>query len=327
MSTSPRGEVEILRDSRAGTEARVLPGFGFNCYRFTVSVADKPYDILYAEPGFEQGQGMPSHNGIPVLFPFPNRIRQGRFEFAGKTYRLPAGDPLGNAIHGFVIERPWRVTGRGDGDEGGQWVEGTFHAGTDAPELLDLWPADFRISLRYTLEGNELACRVRVENPDTKPLPFGFGTHPYFRLPLNAAGDETRCRVYAPASAQWILEEFLPTGEVRPVPASKDLRDGERLSDLKLDDVFTEIAFSDDRARCRMIDDEARVEVVMQFDRFFRELVLYNPPHRKSISLEPYTCTTDAINLDARGIDAGLRLLEPGDEASGEIILRASASK
>ena len=325
MAIKPRGEAEVLRDPQSGTEARILPGFGFNCYRFTATVAGKPYEVLYSEPGFDEDQGMPSHNGVPVLFPFPNRIRQGRYTFGGKDYTLPAGDPLGNAIHGMVIERPWKVTGRGDEERGGQWVEGTFHAGSDAPELLELWPADFRISLRYTLRGNELACRVRVQNPDDKPLPFGFGTHPYFRLPLNEESDESRCRVYVPASAQWVLKDFLPTGEVRPVPASKDLRDGRRLSEVRLDDVFTELSFEEGRVVCRLLDELARVEVVLEFDRFFRELVLYNPPHRKSISLEPYTCTTDAINLHARGVDAGLRLLAPGEEASGEIVIRASA--
>jgi aldose 1-epimerase len=30
--------------------------------------------------------------------------------------------------------------------------------------------------------------------------------------------------------------------------------------------------------------------------------------------MEPYTCVTDAINLQQRGIDAGWRVLQPGDE-------------
>jgi aldose 1-epimerase len=30
--------------------------------------------------------------------------------------------------------------------------------------------------------------------------------------------------------------------------------------------------------------------------------------------MEPYTCVTDAINLHQRGIDAGWRVLQPGEE-------------
>jgi aldose 1-epimerase len=44
-----------------------------------------------------------------------------------------------------------------------------------------------------------------------------------------------------------------------------------------------------------------------------REFVLYTPPNSPDvIALEPYTQTTDAINLQPRGVDAGLRVLGHG---------------
>ena len=49
-------------------------------------------------------------------------------------------------------------------------------------------------------------------------------------------------------------------------------------------------------------------------DKVFREVVVYTPPNRDAVCLEPYTCVTDAINLQSRGIDAGWRVLEPGAE-------------
>jgi aldose 1-epimerase len=49
-----------------------------------------------------------------VLFPFPNRIRDGRFTWDGREYRLPPNDPaMKNAIHGFACRRPWRVVDQG----------------------------------------------------------------------------------------------------------------------------------------------------------------------------------------------------------------------
>jgi aldose 1-epimerase len=44
----------------------------------------------------------------------------------------------------------------------------------------------------------------------------------------------------------------------------------------------------------------------------FREMVVFNPPHRQAFCIEPYTCTTDAINLQAQGVDAGWLVLDPG---------------
>ncbi|MFW6125183.1 MAG: hypothetical protein ACOC46_03455, partial [Pirellulales bacterium] len=78
-------------------------------------------------------------------------------------------------------------------------------------------------------------------------------------------------------------------------------------------------------ATCRLTDGAAGVCVRLQFDRWFRELVVYRPPRRRAICLEPYTCATDAINLVARGIDTGLHVLEPGGAAEGRFAIRAEA--
>ena len=47
-------------------------------------------------------------------------------------------------------------------------------------------------------------------------------------------------------------------------------------------------------------------------DRVFRELVLFTPPHRQSVAIEPYTCSADAQNLANRGIDSGWQVIPPG---------------
>ena len=57
--------------------------------------------------------------------------------------------------------------------------------------------------------------------------------------------------------------------------------------------------------------------LVVEAARDFRELVVFTPPHREAICFEPYTCITDAINLEQRGVDAGLRVLAPGDRWQG----------
>ena len=60
----------------------------------------------------------------------------------------------------------------------------------------------------------------------------------------------------------------------------------------------------------------------IQFDECFRECVVYNPPHREAICIEPYTCAPDAFHLMARGIDTGLRVLEPGAAFRARIEIR-----
>jgi aldose 1-epimerase len=43
-------------------------------------------------------------------------------------------------------------------------------------------------------------------------------------------------------------------------------------------------------------------------------MVVYTPAHRQAFCVEPYTCATDAVNLQARGIDAGWLVLPPGEK-------------
>ena len=99
----------FVLDDGTGGRAEVWPALGFNCYRWQIQRAGQSLELLYQDPDLFHN-GRPTRSGIPVLFPFPNRIRDGRDTWAGKEYRLPTNDPSGkNAIHGFTPSRPWRV--------------------------------------------------------------------------------------------------------------------------------------------------------------------------------------------------------------------------
>ena len=149
-----------LTDPASGSTASIAVAHGFNCFEFRAAVGEGVVvDVLDSAPGFADTGDKPSHNGIPLLFPFPNRIRGGRFSWDGRDYHLPedrvAYDGAGNAIHGFVLDRPWRVSERT-----GNSVTGEFRLSVDAPKRFELWPADFILRLRYTLAGAALGKRT-----------------------------------------------------------------------------------------------------------------------------------------------------------------------
>ena len=81
-------ESVTIADEQAGTTAKILVGFGFNCYSFQVSHGDGEREVLWAAADFESGRQRASGSGIPVLFPFPGRIRGGTFSFGGRRYDL-----------------------------------------------------------------------------------------------------------------------------------------------------------------------------------------------------------------------------------------------
>ena len=168
-----------IRDPHSGTTARVLTGLGSNLYSLCVPIGDREVDLLWAAEDFGRGTERPSGSGIPILFPFPGRIAGTGFEWEEKSYALEAGDAFGNAIHGFVYNRPWRVTAQTESS-----LTTQFQASVDDATILERWPADFKITMVYELHDRTLELRCTVENPDSRPLPFGLGFHPYFRLPL-----------------------------------------------------------------------------------------------------------------------------------------------
>src|SRR5688572_8608957 len=145
--------LEVIRivDETAGSSATIAPGFGFNCFSFEVTLGGRRSETLWAHSEFASGRQRPSGSGIPLLFPFAGRIPGTSFEYEGTTYKLTAGDAMGNAIHGFVMSRPWRVV-----RQSGSSVTGEFQASIDEPALCESWPADFRIQVTYEVAGTAL---------------------------------------------------------------------------------------------------------------------------------------------------------------------------
>jgi aldose 1-epimerase len=307
-----------LTDPATGSSARVLTGFGFNCFEFRAVVEGEEIDVLWAVDDFEQGAARPSSSGIPLLFPFPGRIRGTVMNWRGKGYQLEEGDGRGNAIHGFVHARPWRVV-----SQSGQEVTGQFQASIDEPSLLARWPSDFRVTATYRLRGNELGLTLTIENPGQEELPFGLGTHPYFRVPLGGGdvggGDAADCVIRVPVGERWELDGMIASGCMLPLGPEHALDRGLRFGDAQLDAGFSKLAFDGERCLTEIHDPGSGRTLRQTFDRTFRECVVYNPPHRQAICIEPYSCICDPFRLEAEGVEAGLRILAPGDSFTAQV--------
>ena len=303
--------------NKQGCRAKIAVDLGFNCFSFTaVTTSGARVDVLSAAEGFESGGHPASRSGIPLLFPYPNRIAGGRYSWSGRDYHLTPDkvpfDKTGNAIHGFCIDRPWRIVSQSESS-----VTAIFRTSVDAPERLALWPADAEIELTYELRDSCLQSLITIRNPSDQPLPWGFGTHAYFRLPLGHSSSAEQCTIYAPASQTWELDECLPSGKIQPAAAK--LSASPAFRGLKLDDIYTDVSTDNGEVICRLTDPAAKLIVEQRFPAVFREIVAFTPPWATAVCLEPYTCVTNAINLQQQGIDAGLHVLPPGETWTGRI--------
>jgi aldose 1-epimerase len=303
----------VLGHAATGARAEIWPALGFNCYLWKTNSPAGALDVLYYDPNLFTG-GRPTRSGIPILFPFPNRIRDGRYSWQGKDYQLPKNDPIAkNAIHGFACRKPWRVVDQG-ADAASAWVTGEFQGSVDAPESLPLWPADYRLRITIRLGVDRLDVESRVSAPGAA-LPFGLGFHHYIRVPFVTGGNAADYRVQCPARQYWELADSLPTGKILPVDAARDLSVGRPFADLNLDDVLTDLP-AGTTVGGTVFDARNQIGVRMRMDPAYREVVAFTPPHREAVCLEPYTCPTDAINLQTKGLDAGWRTLAAGAEWS-----------
>ncbi len=302
----------MLGDESTGASAAILPSYGFNLFDLILPAAGRPRSIVATDPGWEHDPSKPARQGFPVLFPFPNRIRDGRYSFAGKDYQLELTKPP-HAIHGFALDAAWDVIDHGTSARGAHLL-GRYRISKQSPDQAPNWPTDAVVELMYTLSGRTMTLEATVTNPTDFELPYGLGFHPYFRLPLDGRSDLSETRVVLPASKVWDLVDTIPTGRVGPVPLKLDFRRGRSMAGLTSDDVYTGLELDDaGRATCRLIDEALGAEFQLSFDPGYRELVVFTPPGKPGvIAVEPYTQTTDAINLHTREIDGGLRVLEPG---------------
>ena len=299
---------------RAGTvRAEVWPAFGFNCLQWQIRRDDDTWgDVLFRDPGWEQNP-VPTRSGHPILFPFPNRLKHGRFTHDGREYQLPLNESSGtHAIHGFTPRNAWRVVGAG-GERDHAFITGQFQLSRELPESLPLWPADFTFTVTYTLRADSLTVDCIVENPDTKSLPFGIGYHPYFCHPNAAGVPADELVLQAATGERWDAEAGIPTGSREPATGDFDFRTARTIGATNLDTLYTRDQPATDLAI--LSHPTAPGRLVVSADPAFRELLLFTPPHRKAVAIEPYTCATDAANRP----DAGWRVLPPGGEFAASV--------
>jgi len=297
ITTARRDTAEIFTLRDAELAAEIAPAWGNNCFVFQG-------ECPILEPvEFAAMQARPTSYGIPILFPFPNRLRDGVILFRAQRYAVNPNR------HGFVRDKAWRVLASGASDVDGAWLTSRLDATGYAAAILQQYPFPFQLEVTYRLRDATLRMETVMRNVGNHDMPVGFGIHPYFRCPEQG----TLC---VPARQRWELDDSLPTGTLLAVDGAYDLRQPRDVNSLQLDDIYTDlIAEADGLVRCTLRDHQRGLETVVAFEAAqFPHVVIYTPPApRQAICIEPYTCPTDGVNLQERGVDSNRVVLSPGE--------------
>lgn len=259
---------------------------------------------------FEASQLRPHYRGA-TLAPWPNRVVDGRYSFAGSEYQLALSEPKrGHALHGLVAWQQFDALGVADDEV----VLGT------RLEAQQGYPFPLSIAVRFRLTTQGLTWTVTATNLGDKPAPYGTAPHPYL---VAGAGrvDDWALELSAARVLHVTPERLVPT-ELRAVDAGDaafDFRSGRRIGATEIDHAYTGLAWTDRTATAVVRDvSGAGAGISWQEDCPWVQVHTGDLPERpaesrRGLAVEPMTCPPDAFNS---GTD--LVVLEPGGRHSVE---------
>jgi galactose mutarotase-like enzyme len=281
---SPEGELE----------ARFAPADGLVCsslrFRGEELLAGGQGLLAYAQRGKTMG--------IPLLYPWANRLAGWGYEAAGERVQLAgdasllAEDGDGHPIHGVIPGNlRWELLESGATELRGQlrW---------DRPELLEVFPFEHALEVRASISARTLTIATTVRAGDAGAVPVSFGYHPYLRL---ASCPREDWLVELPVSSRLLLDEhMIPTGASEAVDFDGPFRLGAR----DWDDAFAGLPAP---ALFAVTAGERRIEV--EFLTGYTHAQVYSPADADFICLEPMTAPSNALVSGE-----GLRVLAAGEE-------------
>ena len=261
--------MEFVTIEAQAEQAVIAPEAGFQCRSYRVGSLD-----IVAGPKDPEAdwKAHPFRSGIPILFPWPGRIADGRFSYRGRDIQLQINDPSHNcAIHGLIYNRVFHITRRGP-----YFVAGRLDSRTDT-ELSKLWPFPFVLDLDYEV-GNGLRFHAAVENVGDGPMPLGIGAHPYFHAPLDPRGTRAAMQVEADIDRHWQLDQrLLPSGALEAPAGRLDVRRPVTLGGDTYDDAYT-LASKRGERMARLIDPQLKMALELRAAPIFHHFVLFAPP-------------------------------------------------
>ncbi len=197
-------------------EATFVPGAGM----VGASLRHRGDELLGQRGGLGAYREQFKTFGVPLLYPWANRLSRRRFDVAGRKVAIdPARTPLrldesGLPIHGLLAAATGWTVDRHVPRGAPAVICATFDWSAHEA-LMAAFPFAHALRFEAALEGDTLTIVTTVEASAGSPVPIAFGYHPYLQLP---GVDRADWQVELPVRERLLLDErTLPTGAREPV--------------------------------------------------------------------------------------------------------------
>jgi aldose 1-epimerase len=179
--------------------------------------------------GYMEEEMCPSARG-QSLIPWPNRLGDGSYSFAGRSEQLALSQPENpKAIHGLVRFANWSVA---EQSAHHAVLAYRLHPQPGYPHLVDIRTA-------YTLADRGLTMQTTGTNRGPESCPIGLGAHPYVRL---GPGPLDSLRLCCPARECYRTDDHGISARRQAVNnTAHDFRRPRRIGPTQLDTAFTSL--------------------------------------------------------------------------------------
>ncbi len=245
-----------------------------------------------------------------ILFPFNDRIPEGKYKFKGQNLQFPLNCDGKDSIHGLIYNRPMNIISSSSMEELKTLeLETTIKEGE-----FKGYPFDITITIKYTLTNKDFTMDFRIYNPGEKDSPFAIGWHPYFSFGkiINSASLKFESNEYFAVNKDLYYEgnHYTVNG------TDLDFTDGKIIGERDLD-----IAISLKNQGSFILSDNEET-IFADFSRdLFPNLQLFIPEDRMSLAVEPISAPSDTFNYP----DTGLVILKPKETKKGWITISYKA--
>jgi aldose 1-epimerase len=287
-----------LRDREASLEATFLPGAGMLC----CSLRHRGEELLAQNAGVsayaERGKTM----GIPLLYPWANRLAGFEYTAAGRTVTIPhdttrvALENHGLPIHGVIGGRLGWELADAPGPGAPSSLTARLDWGESCPELFEVFPFRHELHFQARLGGGRLEIEVGVQACGEDPVPVAFGFHPYLVLP---GAPREGWQVELPAMRHLALDDNqIPIGPDRTLPGQTF-----ELAAHEFDDGFDGVT-----EPARFTATAAGRRIALELIEGYPCTQVFAPPASQFICFEPMTAPANALRSGE-----GLRVLASGE--------------